>query len=116
MQDDLLYVSNKQHSNNKKWKLVLLTIVLSLIYLFALNYIDIKLISPIILPNDYCYYHNHETPWWVELLYMTPSSNGHPDGSFFKLLLFLILASYLGYITSKAIINKRTENKHKMNI
>lgn len=57
-----------------------------------LAYVDFDLISPIFLPDDPCYYHFHEIPWWVDKFYMNGASNGHPEFSFLHLYLLLILS------------------------
>lgn len=102
----MCYKLKKQNSKNKKSKFLALTFTLSILYFFIIDYTDTNLISPLLLPSDSCYYHYHEIPWWVELFYMTPASNGHPEGSFFKLFLFLNLSILFGYISSKALIVK----------
>lgn len=66
-----------------RFRLILTTVLLSSILLFSIGYLDFEVITPLILPEDYCYYHTHEIPWWVELFYMSPANNGHPYGSFF---------------------------------
>lgn len=91
----------------RNWKLILTIITMSLIILFSIGYLDFIIITPLILPEDYCYYHTHEIPWWVELFYMTPANNDHPEGSFFHLVVLLIISIFLGYKLSKTIFNKR---------
>jgi len=92
---------------------ILFTIIFSTVYLFAFHYLDYEVLSPLLLPKDYCYYHIHDVPWWVELFYMTPAGNGHPDGSFFHLLLLIIIAVFAGYRTSSAIMNKLIADNNK---
>lgn len=99
-------ITKQAKPQKKKLRLIIFTIIFSVIYLFVISYLDSEVLSPLILPNDYCYYHKHEVPWWVELFYMTPASNGHPDGSFFQMFIFLILSVLLGYITSRTLMNK----------
>ena len=72
-----------------------------IIYIFVIGYIDLEIITPFILPEDPCYYHTHETPFWVEFLYMGFASNGHPDGSLKHLLLLVVVGIILGHITVK---------------
>ncbi|MFT4601465.1 MAG: hypothetical protein ACI857_001645 [Arenicella sp.] len=61
--------------------------------LFLLGYIDFEIITPILLPEDPCYFHIHKVPWWVDFFYMCAGCNGHPDGSI-KHLLFLLIVSF----------------------
>jgi hypothetical protein len=70
-------------------------ILVILIVLGLLLFIDFSIISPIILPEDLCYYHTHEVPIWVDVLYMNGSSNGHPEWTFTHIFLVLILSIIL---------------------
>lgn len=90
----------------KRIILGVLTIIFGIIYLFAIGYVDFEVLSALILPEDYCYYHVHEAPWWVDLFYLSGASNGHPDGSIFHFFLLFILSIFLGFVTSRALINK----------
>lgn len=91
-------------TNQNSFLSKILTIILSIIYFVTIYYLDFYVISPLILPADYCYYHTHETPFWVELLYMNAGSNGHPDGSMLHFVLLIIISLFLGKITGKIII------------
>ncbi|OYU95785.1 MAG: hypothetical protein CFE21_11650 [Bacteroidetes bacterium B1(2017)] len=90
----------------KRMVVGVLSIVFGIINLFVIGYLDFDVLSPLILPKDYCYYHLHDIPWWVELFYLSGSSNGHPDGSIFHYFLVFILSLSLGFIASRALINK----------
>ncbi|MFK7783883.1 MAG: hypothetical protein AB8B56_02145 [Crocinitomicaceae bacterium] len=72
-------------------------------FIILIGYIDFEIISPMILPEDHCYYHTHPTPYWVELLYMSGGSNGHPDGSIFHFLIVIVLGAILGHVVVRAI-------------
>lgn len=74
--------------------------------MIVLYYLDFHFLGPNILPDDYCYYHDHPTPWWVELFYMSPASNGHPDGSMFHLLVLLLLSGFLGNFVGRRLNSK----------
>lgn len=91
-------------------KQISLVVIFTVIYCVAISYIESKVISPLILNKDYCYYHTHETPFLVELFYMSPASNGHPDGSFFQLFVTLIISITLGYFTKNVVLNKFNRN------
>lgn len=86
---------------------ILQRLLFSFLFFIGLGLLDVFVISPLILPKDYCYYHFHETPWWVELFYMNPSSNGHPEGSLFHLIFLLIVSIALGFITAYRLQQKR---------
>jgi len=81
-----------------------------IVYILVLGYIDFEIITPLVLPQDPCYYHTHETPVWVEVLYMGIGSNGHPDGSIKHLILIVILSMTLGHFTVKMIRLKKSKN------
>ena len=87
-------------------KKTLLTIILSVIYFIIFSYFESQVLSPLILDKDYCYYHTHKTPFLIELLYMSPASNGHPDGSFFLLFIILIISISFSYLTINKITKK----------
>jgi hypothetical protein len=92
---------------------IVLWLLFSVVYLFVLGFLDIAIITPLILPEDYCYYHFHDTPWWVEFFYMNPASNGHPDGSFFHLVFLLSISAILGFFTAKRF-NQKGKNKKQV--
>ena len=70
--------------------------MLAWVAMAALIYaIDFGLVSPLFLPEDPCYYHTHLAPRWVELLYLDPDSNRHPDGSRLHFGAIVILAAFL---------------------
>ncbi len=79
-------------------------IIFSIIYFVLIYYLDFYIISPLILPADNCYYHTHNIPFWVELLYMSAGSNGHPDGSMLHFILLIIISLFLGRITNRILI------------
>lgn len=86
------------------------TIVLSIFYFVIVCFLDFYIISPLILPTDHCYYHTHEIPFWVELLYMSAGSNGHPEGSLLHFGLLLVGSIFLGKFTAK-VTNKKIINQ-----
>ena len=51
-----------------------------------------------ILPDNHCYYHTHEIPLWVDLLYMNEGSNGHPEWTLFHIVLLISLSGYLTFM------------------
>lgn len=91
---------------NTMRKQILLVVIFSVFYFIMITYLESKVISPMILNKDYCYYHTHETPFLVELFYMSPASNGHPDGSFFQLFFILFISVTFGYFTKKIVLIK----------
>lgn len=78
------------------------------IYIIILGYVDLQVISPLILPEDPCYYHTHKMPGWVDFFYMNAAFNGHPGVSFKHLFLLIVVGFVLGHFTSKRIRLKRT--------
>ena len=87
-------------------KKLLVTVICSAFYFEIISYIESNLIAPLVLNKDYCYYHSHETPFLIELFYMSPASNSHPEGSFFKSFVILLISITLGYFSGKIIFNK----------
>ncbi len=87
----------------KKVNNILLIIFYVFVIFCLLFYIDFNIISPLILPKDLCYYHLHDTPLWVEVLYMNCSSNEHPEWSIIHIILLLILSIFLGDKIKKRI-------------
>ena len=99
-------MESPQKIKHENKKLIVLTFVFSFIYLLTISYLDFEILTSIILPEDYRYDHLHEVPWWVELSFITPASNGDPDGSFFHLFALLLLSIFLGFITVRFLTNK----------
>lgn len=81
-----------------KMKFELIAIVLFvLLYFFVGDFLLQSLLIP-----DSCYYHNHQTPLYIELLFDFPSSEGyHPVASKFGYILAVLFGFFLGKIISK---------------
>lgn len=80
----------------------ILIILYSVLIFIILLFIDFRIITPLILPEDHCYYHFHETPFLVNLLYINGSSNGHPEWSFTHIILLVFISIFIGvYIKRK---------------
>jgi hypothetical protein len=61
---------------------------------------------------DSCYYHNHQTPLYIELLFDFPSSEGyHPVASKFGYILAVLFGFFLGKIISK--FTRRNSKKNE---
>ena len=94
-----LKMMSKKHSVG--WALI--AFFCGIFYIIFIGYIDFEIITPMILPEDHCYYHTHPTPYWVEFLYMSGGSNGHPDGSIIHFLMVIALGAFLGHLTVRMI-------------
>lgn len=79
---------------------------MSIIYILAIGYLDFEIITPAILPAEYCYYHFHAIPFWVDLFYMNGASNGHPEGSLVHYFLLILWSMILG-INTKSHLKKK---------
>lgn len=91
-----------EQNKPKKKKWIVLTFAFCLIYIIVIGYLDFEIISPLILHEDYCYYHNHDSPLWVDLFYL--NGDGHPDGTFLHLNLLILFCIILGYFTKRLFI------------
>jgi hypothetical protein len=81
-----------------KMKFELIAIVLVVLLYFCVG----DFLLPSLLISDSCYYHNHQTPLYIELLFDFPSSEGyHPVASKFGYILAVLLGFFLGKIISK---------------
>lgn len=89
--------ANEDSGCSLKFKRIGLLIIYTLISFIAVVLFEIKVISPLVLPEDYCYYHFHETPYLIELFYMNGGSNGHPEGNLLLLTTEFIIALLLGF-------------------
>lgn len=86
---------------------ILLTFVLTIVFLFIVSFIESEIISPLFLPEDPCYYHGREVPYFIELFYMNGASNGHPEGGFLLLFIEFALSFLIGYSISKFVYRKK---------
>ena len=73
-------------------------------YFVLIAFVDFRIITPLILHEDACHYHNTYTPLWVEWLYINGASNGHPDGSITHLVLLILVSWFLAHKTSDRIV------------
>lgn len=84
---------------NKKIFLIVFSIP-GIIIIYFLSY----LIELILIPDE-CFFHQHETNWFIELLYDFPSWNGcHPYPSNFHFLLIIVFGIYLSYQFCKRVL------------
>lgn len=74
-----------------------------LAYLLVLGWLDFEVITPLVLPTDPCYYHQHPIPFWVDWLYMNGTCNGHPEVSLTHLILLITLCVIAGIRTGKIV-------------
>lgn len=90
-----------------KFELVF-SVLLMLLYFFVGDLFLQMLFIP-----DSCYYHDHQTPLYIELLFDFPSSEGyHPVATKFGYLLAGFIGFILGKIVSKFSRRKRTKNEN----
>lgn len=90
-----------------KFELVF-SVLLVLLYFFVGDLFLQMLFIP-----DSCYYHNHQTPLYIELLFDFPSSEGyHPVATKFGYLLAGFIGFILGKIVSKFSQRKRAKSEN----
>ncbi len=90
-----------------KFELVF-SVLLVLLYFFVGDLFLQMLFIP-----DSCYYHNHQTPLYIELLFDFPSSEGyHPVATKFGYLLAGFIGFILGKIVSKFSRSNRAKNEN----
>lgn len=87
-----------------KFELVF-SVLLILLYFFVGDLFLQMLFIP-----DSCYYHDHQTPLYIELLFDFPSSEGyHPVATKFGYL----LAGFIGFILGKIVSKFSRSNRAK---
>ena len=86
---------------------IVLTFILTIVFLFVVVFIESEIISPLFLPEDPCYYPDREVPYFIELFYMNGASNGHPEGSFLLLFIELIISFLIAYLISSFVFRKK---------
>ena len=93
---------------------ILLTLVLSFVFLILLGFIDYKVLTPLLpLPDDICYYHTNVPPIWVRLFYL--DSSGHTEIPYSKLhmLTLFTVSGLLGFLTTRMIDNWLIKKRQK---
>lgn len=80
--------------------------VLTIIYYALIRIVEAKFIIPLLpLPSDFCYYHTHKAPAWVNLFYL--DSMGHiTTFNGFHLFVLLLMSVTLSILTIKKIEKK----------
>lgn len=85
---------------NKKYILIGLTLLFMIIYFLIGNFIMI----PIFI-KDYCYYHSHEIPFHINLLFDFPPSEGfHPVPTKIGYLLF----GGIGFVIGRIVVKNKS--------
>ena len=82
------------------------SVVFTILFIVIIGYIDFEIITPLLpLPEDICYYHTHEAPWWVDLFYLDVSGHPEPPFSILHILLLLLISTILAIQASKKLTN-----------
>jgi hypothetical protein len=78
------------------------TILFLVIYYFIGQFV----LMPLFI-NDECYYHSHKAPWYIELLFDFPSSEGyHPIPSNLWYFVFGGIGFFIGKLVAKLNVIK----------
>ena len=81
-------------------------------YIAIIGYFDAEILSPLLLPDDLCYYHIHQSPLWMDWFYISSINNGHPApaSTIPNLLILLLLGFSLGYVTMRKLSLKLSKD------
>ncbi len=68
--------------------------------------LNVLLIESVIIP-DICYYHTHDTNFFIDTFYDFPSSEGgHPVPSIINIILSLTVGGIVGFLIVKSKLTK----------
>lgn len=93
----------KKKRNITKLNLILIYLFNSL---FIIGYIDFCILSPMILPEDSCYYHTNKIPVWIELFFLDSSEHTEPPFTSYHILVLLFVC----LISTFFLYKKTTKN------
>lgn len=81
--------------------MTILRIFLMLLYIpitFAvIGYLDFGVFSPMILPEDLCYYESKEPPIWVEYFFLDSTGHLEPIFNPFHFITYFIFCFFLAF-------------------
>lgn len=104
--------ANEETGYSSKFKKVVFVVISTIISFVAVVLFESKVLSPLILPEDFCYYHFHEAPYLIELFYMNGGSNGHPEGNLLLFFTEFIISLILGFYTSHLFFKLKKKKLH----
>lgn len=82
-----------------------LFLIIALLILIGLSILDFHII-PGFLPHadDFCYYHQHRVPLWIDLFYLDDSGHVAPPFTFLHLSLFLVIAGTTSVLATRKLV------------
>jgi hypothetical protein len=82
--------------------------ILTAVFACLLGFVDIFILSALVLPEDICFYHTHEPPFLIDFFYIAPWSNGHPEPVSTLPMIILIISLSVGaaFLTNRMINNQ----------
>ncbi|MCT4624885.1 MAG: hypothetical protein N4A46_14785 [Schleiferiaceae bacterium] len=80
-------------------------LILTATFVCLLGFVDIFILSELVLPEDICFYHTHKPPFLMDFFYIAPWSNGHPEPVSTLPMIILIISLSVGasYLTNRMI-------------
>lgn len=112
--DDNILTANQPTRTDKvnhiSWTIAL-TMVFTLIYIVTLGYLDYEVISPTFLPDDICYYHEHEAPLLIDIFYIGAGGHTEPPYSPYHMLTLLLTSILLAYWTARRLTKRKMNKK-----
>lgn len=92
--------------------------VFTVIFMAVIKLLEVKILIPLLpLPSDFCYYHFHKAPMWVELFYLDGMGHLTTFNGFHLLILFSV-SLVLGILTAIKLnkwLLKRRQNLREQN-
>lgn len=84
-----------------------LFLIITLLILIGLSILDFHII-PEFLPHadEFCYYHQHKVPPWMDLLYLDGSGHIAPPFTLLHLILFLVIAGTTSVLVTHRLFKR----------
>jgi hypothetical protein len=99
----------------KSARIGLLSMLFTVPIMLLIGFIDIFIVTPLILPEDECYYHFNTPPNLVDLFYLDSTGHIDPLDSKFHLLTLLVLSITFAFLTASRINEWMIKRKEKRN-
>jgi hypothetical protein len=90
------------NTNQIKLTRLFMGMIFTLLFMIIIEWLEVKFFIPLLsLPSDFCFYHTHKAPLWIDLFYLDGMGHLTTFNGFHILVLFVISLGFATLTTIK---------------